>query len=70
MDQNIFFSQQDADPMAGDRARTLMSRIETRASSLIIFFLFVDCHKQRIISVLEDTNVDYVKQKCDLLGFP
>ena len=30
------FSQQDADHVAGDRARTLMSRMETRASSLII----------------------------------
>ena len=56
--------------MAGDRARTLMSRMETRASSLIIFFIFVDCHKPRIISVYEDTNVNYVKQKCDLQGFP
>ena len=52
-----FFSQQDADHVAGDRARTLMSRMETRASSLIIFFIFVDCHKQRIISVYKDTNV-------------
>ena len=32
-----FFSQQDADHVAGDRARTFMSRMETRASSLIIF---------------------------------
>ena len=39
------------------RARTLMSRMETRASSLIILFIFVDFHKQRIISVYEDTNV-------------
>ena len=66
----IFFSQQDADHVAGDRARTLMSRMETRASSLITFFIFVDCHKQRIISVYEDTNVHYLKQKCDLQGFP
>ena len=43
--------------VAGDRARTLMSRMATRASSLIIFFIFVDCHKQRIIYVYEDTNV-------------
>ena len=70
MDQNIFFSQQDADHVAVDRTRTLMSRIETRATSLIFFFIFVDCHKQRIISVYEDTNVHYVKQKCGLLGFP
>ena len=70
MDKNIFFSQQDADHVAGDRAHMLMSRIETRASSLIIFFIFVDCHKQRIISVYEDTNLHYVKQKCGMLGFP
>ena len=57
MDQNIFFSQQDADNVAGDRARTLMSRMEMRASSLIIFFIFVDYNMQRIISVCEDTNV-------------
>ena len=35
--QNIFFSQHEADHVAGDRARTFMSRMETRASSLIIF---------------------------------
>ena len=52
-----FFSQQDADHVAGDRARALMSRMETRASSLIIFFILIDCHKQRIVSVYEDTNV-------------
>ena len=57
MDQNIFFSQPDADHVAGDRARTFMPHMETRASSQIIFFLFVDCHKQRIIIVYEDTNV-------------
>ena len=51
------FSQQDADHMAGDLARTFMSRMETRASSLIIFFIFVDCHKQIIISVYENTNI-------------
>ena len=44
MDQNIFFSQQDADHLTGDWACTLMSRMETRDSSLIIFFIFVDCH--------------------------
>ena len=57
VDQNIFLSQQDADHVAGDRARTLMSRMETRASGLIIFFIFVDYHKQRNLSVYEDTNV-------------
>ena len=30
--------------VAGDRARTFMSRVETRASSLIISLIFVDCH--------------------------
>ena len=35
----IYFSQQDADHVpAGDRARTLMSHIETRAYSLNYFF--------------------------------
>ena len=56
--------------MAGDRARTLMSRMETRVSSLIIYFIFVDCQKQRNISVHEDTNVHKAKQKCGLQGFP
>ena len=70
MDQIIFYSQQDADHVAGDRARTLKSHLETRASSLIIFFIFVDYHKQRIISVYEDINVHKVKQKCGLQGFP
>ena len=41
----------------GGHARMFMSRMETRASSLIIFFIFVDCHKLRIISVYEETNV-------------
>ena len=70
MDQNIFFSQQDADHVAGDRARRLMSRMETGAFSLIIFIILVDYHisliifiilvdyhKQRIISVYEDTDI-------------
>ena len=57
MDQNIFFSQQDADHAAGDHARMLMSHMETRASRLIIFFIFVDYHKQRIISVYGDKNL-------------
>ena len=48
------FSQRDADHVAGDRARTFMPRMVTRASSLIIVFIFVDCHKQRIISVYEE----------------
>ena len=52
-----FFSQQDADQVAGYRARTLMSHIATRAPSLINYSIFVDYHKQRIISVYEDTNV-------------
>ena len=51
-----FFSQQDAVHVAGDRARTFMPGMETRASCLNIFFIFVDYHKQRIISVYEDTN--------------
>ena len=35
MDQYIFFSQQDVDHVARDRARTFMSRIATRSHSLI-----------------------------------
>ena len=61
MDQNIFFSQQDADHVAGDRARTLMSHMETRAPSLVILFMFVDCHKEGIISVYEDTKQSKTK---------
>ena len=57
MDQNIFFFQQDAVHMAGDRAGMFMSRIATRASSLINSFIFVHCHKQRIVSVYENRNV-------------
>ena len=57
MDDNIFFSLQDASHLKGDRVRTLMSLMETRASSLIIFFIFVDYHKQIIISVYENTDV-------------
>ena len=52
-----FFPQQDADHVAGYRARTLMSHMETRASSQLIFFIFVDYHKQSIISEYEDINV-------------
>ena len=33
----VNYSDSDSDHMAGDRARTLMSRMETRASSLIFF---------------------------------
>ena len=59
MDQNIPFSQQDADHVAGDSPHMLMSRMEKRAFCIIIFFIFnfVDCHKQRIMSVYEDTDV-------------
>ena len=42
--------------MAGDRVRTFMLRIATRASSLINYFIFVHCHKQIIVSVNEDRN--------------
>ena len=51
------FSQQDADHVAGDRARTFMSRIATRIPSLINYFIFVHSHKQIIVSVYEDRNV-------------
>ena len=40
-----------------DLARTLMSRIAMRASSLINSFVFVHCHKQRLVSVYEDRIV-------------
>ena len=70
MDQNIFLSQQDADNVAGDMACMSMSRIATRASSLINTFIFVHCHKQRVVSVYRARNVHKRKQKCDLQGFP
>ena len=53
----MFFSQQDADYVAGDRAHTFMSHIVTRAPSLINSLIFVHSHKQIIISVYEDRNV-------------
>ena len=37
-------------------ARKSMSRIATSASSLINYFIFVHCHKQRIVSVYESRN--------------
>ena len=43
--------------MAGDRARTFMSHIASRAPSLINSFIFLHSHKQIIISVYEDRNV-------------
>ena len=55
--KTYFLSQQNADHVAGDRARTLMSRMETRGILSNYYFIFVDCHRQRIISVYEDTNV-------------
>ena len=36
--------------------RTILSCMETRASSCINSFIFVVCYKQRIISVNEDTK--------------
>ena len=69
MDLNIFFSQQDADHVARDCAGTVMSHMETRASSLINSLISVVCHKQRIIFVYEDTKVHYLKQKCGLQDF-
>ena len=41
VDQNIFLSEQEG---RTGRARTFMSRIATRASSLINSFIFVLCH--------------------------
>ena len=51
------FSQQDADHVAGNRVRTFMSRIATRAHSLINSFIFEYSHKQIIVSVYEDRNM-------------
>ena len=67
MDQNLFFFQQDAEHVAGDRARTFMSRMEMRASNLINSFIFVDCHKQNfflVVYLLEN----YSKYFDDLLA--
>ena len=52
-----FFSQKDADHVAGDRARTFMTRIAARAPSLINSFIFVHSHKQIIVSVYKDRNM-------------
>ena len=43
--------------MAGDRVRTFMLQIAMRSSSVINYFIFVHCHKQRIVSVYEDRNM-------------
>ena len=43
--------------MVMDRARTFMSRVATRAPSLINSFIFIHSHKQVIVSVYEDRNV-------------
>ena len=53
----IFYSQTDADHVAGDRVRTFMLHISMRASSLINYFIFVHCHRQRIVYVYEDRNM-------------
>ena len=55
--------------MVGDHARTFMSPIAARASSLIISFISVHSHKQIIVSVYEDRNVHQLKQKCGLQEF-
>ena len=69
MDQNIFFSQQDADHVVGDHVCRSMSSIAIRASSLINFFIFVHCQKQRIVSVYEDRNMHLLKQMSGLQVF-
>ena len=66
----MFFSQQDAYHVAGDRACTSMSHIAKRASSLNNSFIFIHRHKQRIVSVYEDRNMHLLKQKCGLQVFP
>ena len=51
-------------------ARMFISRIATRAPSLINYFIFVHSHKQIIVSYYEDINMHQLKQKCGLQGFP
>ena len=41
--------------------RTFMLHIAMKASSLINYFIFVHCHKQRIVSVYEDRNMHLLK---------
>ena len=65
----IFFSQQDADHVAGDRVRTFMSSMETRVSSLINHFIFVDCHQQRIIFIRRHKRALLTKTKVWLAMF-
>ena len=59
VDQNIFFSQQDANHVAGDRARLLMSHMETRASSLIFFFsyLYIIISKESFLYMKTQTYI-------------
>ena len=47
--------------MAGDRACTFMPRMSN------YFFIFVDCHKQRIISVYEDSPAVELSEQKDKL---
>ena len=57
---HVYFSPNrmlTSDHVAVDCARTSMSCIATRTSSLINYFIFVHCHKQRIVSVYVDRNV-------------
>ena len=55
--------------MAGDPTRTFMSCIEMRSSNLINSFIFVDCHKQRIISVYEDTTLHQLEHALNMYLF-
>ena len=47
--------------MAGDRLCTFMSRIATRAHSLMNSFIFEHSLKQIIVSVYEDRNMHLLK---------
>ena len=49
--------------MAGDRRRTFLSHMKTRASSLINSVILADCHKHRFISVYMKTQTCVNKNK-------
>ena len=52
----IYFSPTRILPFGLGSSGHVLSRMETRASSQNYCVMFVVCHKQRIISVNEDTN--------------
>ena len=58
VDQNIFLSQRVSGHVAGDRARTSMSRVATRSSSLINSFIYVLCHKESFLYMKTETCIN------------